>query len=120
MSTLPVRFAWSKVISRGGCFDDLSDLDGIFPSVKTDINSDRRISPSSVGKYVVLGARSGPDPRHDPQPPAVATSELGSASRSATPRLCYLAATFGFPSKSISQESLFVSLSSTRIPQCRH
>ena len=52
MSTLPVRFAWSKVISRGGCFDGLSDLDEIFPSVKTDINSDRRISPSSVGKYV--------------------------------------------------------------------
>ena len=52
MSTLPVRFAWSKVISRGGCFDGLSDLDEIFPSVKTDLNSDRRISPSSVGKYV--------------------------------------------------------------------
>ena len=52
MSTLPVRFAWSKVIPRGGCFDGLSDLDEIFPSVKTDLNSDRRISPSSVGKYV--------------------------------------------------------------------
>ena len=56
MSILPVRFAWSKVISRGGCFDGLSDLDEIFPSVKTDLNSDRRISPSSVGKYVHLGA----------------------------------------------------------------
>ena len=53
MSTLPVRFAWSKVISRGGCFDGLSDLDEIFPSVKTDLNSDRRMSPSSVGKYVL-------------------------------------------------------------------
>ena len=53
MSILPVRFAWSKVISRGGCFDGLSDLDEIFPSVKTDLNSDRRISPSSVGKYVI-------------------------------------------------------------------
>ena len=52
MSILPVRFAWSKVIPRGGCFDGLSDLDEIFPSVKTDLNSDRRISPSSVGKYV--------------------------------------------------------------------
>ena len=51
--TSPVRFAWSKVISRGGCFDGLSDLDEIFPSVKTDLNSDRRISPSSVGKYVL-------------------------------------------------------------------
>ena len=47
-----LRSAWSKVISRGGSFDGLSDLDEIFPSVKTDLNSDRRISPSSVGKYV--------------------------------------------------------------------
>ena len=57
MSILPVRFAWSKVILRGGRFDGLSDLDEIFPSVKTDLSSDRRISPSSVGKYVLTSLR---------------------------------------------------------------
>jgi hypothetical protein len=32
LSTLPVRFAWSKVISRGGFFGSLSDSEAIFPS----------------------------------------------------------------------------------------
>ena len=40
------------MISHGGSFDGLSQLDELVPSVKTDLNSDRGISPSSVGKYV--------------------------------------------------------------------